>query len=194
MSTESDQAALGQAANVKKSLLRAIFEFVFCTAILFCIASFAYTSIDHRLTDSLEQAVEKHSQTIAFALRQQFEQEIGELRRAASIMEVSKVQAAELFNVVLSGHEGVSMGIMQMRGRPLAGRFLPQNAWADIDRAVEGAEVAVYRHGCGMLFAVPVSVGPLRAALYKVYDDEAFRRTFKALSYNGDGTLLLSYG
>ncbi len=178
----------------KQSILRLITEFLFVALLVGLAAFFAYTKIDEKIKEALCESVVKHSQTIAFSLKQQFDQEIYQLQTASIVLEGRQITPEELFKVATMDVPGKTLGIISAEGNVFAGEGLKPEVFETLKGVFLGESVMNYRTDSGLLFAVPVHLGDRTHMLYERYEDDALRHTFKALSYNGEGTIILLHG
>ncbi len=171
---------------------RFTFEFILFAILLCFVSFFAYQWMDNLLKEALNESVIRQSRTIAYGLEQQFEQELSKLRINAALLERERVRADELIEVSLAGsHTGKSMGLIAEGGTTVAGNPLPSEAYQSMQSAFSQGGAIDYRRDSGLLFAVPVNIEGEKFLLYERYDDAALREQFKALSFNGEGSLIL---
>ena len=170
---------------------RAVAEFVVLALILGVIGHFIYTKVDEELTKSLEESVALQSQSLAFGIEQQSKHMFDKLKTSASLVEQGKLSPYDFIDVSLIGMEGEKMGIVSQNGNTIAGTPLDSETLNNVQSAFTGTEVVKYRQDTGMTFAVPININGEPCILYSNFDDDAIRRRFQALSYNGAGTLYI---
>jgi len=173
------------------SLFGIVTEFLICTVIVGFVTFCAYHKIDNEIKDSLCESVVRQSKTIAFGLNQQFEQEIYQLQTAVAFLENEKVPPDEMIAVATMHIPGKTLGIIAEDGEILEGRGLPPEVFQSLADVFKGENVVNYRRDSGLLFAVPLNFQNRKCMFYECYNDEALKHTFKALSYNGEGTIIL---
>ncbi len=171
---------------------RSIFDFLLF-AMLLCFVSFwAYQWMDHLLKEALNESVMRQSRTIAYGLEQQFEQELSKLCTNAALLAKGRVRANDLIEVSLADSgTGKRMGLLAEDGTAVAGDPLRSDVYQSIKSAFSQGRTINYRRDSGLLFAVSVEMDGEKFLLYEQYDDTALREKFKALSFNGEGSLIL---
>ena len=174
--------------------VRAVIDFLMLSLIFGIIGYFVYQKVDAELTRSLEESVAQQSQSLAFGIEQQSRHTFDRLRTGANLVEQSKVSVEDLVSVSLIGSSGETMGIVTLDGKTIAGTPLPDETIKILYSAFRGLEVVKYRQNIGLIFAVPIKINGEQCVLYNCFDDDAVRRTFRALSYNGAGTLYIHNG
>ena len=173
---------------------RAVAEFIVLAVIFGIIGHAIYTKVDEELTSAFEKSVALQAQSLAFGIEQQSKHEFDKLRIAAALIEQGKLPVEDLFETTLSDTEGETMGIITKDGRTIAGSPLSNESLSNLHSAFNGVEVVKYRQNIGLTFAVPIKVEGESCVLYANFDDDAIRRKFQALSYNGAGTLYIHNG
>ena len=175
----------------KKSALGLVTEFLTFAVVVGLAAFFAYNKIDIEIKKALCESVVKHSQTIAFGLKQQFDQEIYQMQTAAYVLETEQLTPDELFKIASMNIQGKTLGIISEDGEVFEGVDLKPEVFKSLEEVFNAQNVIKYRKDSGLLFAVPVTLGGKTHMFYECYDNDALRHTFKAISYNGDGTIIL---
>ncbi len=171
---------------------RLVTEFLICAVVVGTLAFMAYSKIDSEIKDALCESVAKQSQTIAFGLKQQFNKEIQQMYTGAAVLEQNKVHFTDLAEVATM-HTPKMLGIMDINGRTLEGEGLSPDAFNSLEAVFWGEPVMNYRKEYGLLFAVPLTYQGKKAVFYECFSDEQIPDTFKAISYNGEGTIVLMY-
>ena len=177
-----------------KTAFALLTEFLICAVIIGTLAFVAYNKINQEIKQALCNSVEKHSKTIAFGIRQQFEQEIAQMQTGATILENKKLRADELIEIATMHLPGKTMGIIKDDGEVLVGRGLPPEVFESLSATFWNEKIVNYRNDTGLLFAVPLNLDGKRCMFYECFDDDAIRQAFKVLSYNGEGTVFLLHG
>ena len=180
--------------SMNSLVLRAISEFIALAIIFSIIVCSVYNKVDNELTKSLEESVALQSQSLAFGIEQQSRHMFDKLRTSASLIEQGKLSPYDFIDVSLIGMKGEKMGIITKNGDTIAGTPLDPDTIDNIQSAFTGTEVVKYRQDTGMTFAVPIKINDEPCILYSNFDDDAIRRRFQALSYNGAGTLYIHNG
>ena len=90
--------------------------------------------------------------------------------------------------------DGETMGVISQNGETIAGSSLTDEGISLLYDAFNGLEVVKYRQNIGLIFAVPIMINNNNCVLYVCFNDDAIRRKFQALSYNGAGTLYIHNG
>ena len=150
----------------------------------------AYCKISHHLNETLEHFVERNVRTIAYELNKSFHIEIESLQTRANFLEQGKVSPEELVTV-LSDLEGESVGIISHNGEILAGNAPPDRIIQATWDVYGGKKVIRYLRDIGLVFAVPVKIDGADCILFDYYNDEAVRKRFSTISFNGAGTVIL---
>ena len=185
---------------MKKSLIfenlkfRAAVEFLVLSLIFGVIGCFIYIKVDRELTKSLEESVAQQSQSIAFGIEQQSKHEFDKLQTGAKLIEQNKVSVTDFIEISLISTNGETMGMITQDGKTIAGTALTKEAINLLYSAFRGERVVKYRQNIGLIFAVPIKINDENAILYECFADDAIRRKFQALSYNGAGTLYVHNG
>ena len=196
----------------RKATLFTALDFLLMLLLLGIVTYLVHCRIDVVLTAALENSVTRQSRTVAFGLEQQFEQEMKTQRAWARLLMEEKI-SLDAYASTSNPGQGKIKGVMTTGGRVVSGDALPDGAlralreqavrggvdalgraldaeFSQAEDATDGAIVR-YRKDCGLIFAVPMVLGGQDCLLYECYNDEALRDKFKALSYNGDGTVIL---
>lgn len=172
---------------------RAVVDFLCCALILCLAGCIAYHWMDGLLKESLIESAARQSKTLAFGMEQQFDQELARLRTSADLMATGRVTVHDMIEMAQTEMEGKSAGILDGDGAALAGAPVPADAFQSLRRAeTEGASVS-YQADSGLFLAIPMQIAGQNCLLYECYDDDALRQKFKALSFNGEGSLILIY-
>ena len=174
--------------------VRAMVEFIVITSVLSLIGYAAYRTLDKELKSSLEESVALQSQSIAFGIEQQFEEEFKKLQSCSALAMKGKITFDNLIELSLVGTTGESMGILTRTGEVITGSSIPKEEFELFYNVFNGEKEIKYRSQYGLIFAIPITVDGQTCLLYDCFDDEATRRRFGALSYNGEGTLFLING
>ena len=177
-----------------KTAVALLTEFLICAVVIGTLAVIAYNKINHEIKYALCNSVEKHSKTIAFGIRQQFEQEIAQMQTAVAVLENKKLRADELIEIATMHMPGKTMGIITDDGEVLVGRGLPPDVFNSLFATFWNEKIVNYRNDTGLLFAVPLNLDGKRCMFYECFSDEAIKKAFKVLSYNGEGTVFLLHG
>ena len=177
-----------------KLIFGMVSEFLICAVIIGTLAFIAYNKINHEIKQALCTSVEKHSKTIAFGIRQQFEQEIAQMQTGALVLENKKIRADELIEMATMHLPGKTMGIISEDGKVLVGRGLPPEVFESLSATFWNEKIVNYRNDTGLLFAVPLNLDGKRCMFYECFSDDAIKKAFKVLSYNGEGTVFLLHG
>ena len=180
--------------SLNKLTLRAIVEFLVLLLIFSFIGVLIYAKVDDAITKSLEESVKQQAQTLAFGIEQPLKQEFDKLQTSSNLVEEGRVYVDDLVRISLIGTEGQKMGIIARSGEVIAGTSLTDEALKLLYSAFNGHEVLKYRQNIGLIFAVPIKIDNEACILYEIFDDDAIRRKFMALSYNGAGTLYIHNG
>ena len=177
-----------------KLIFSMVSEFLICATVVGTLAFIAYNKINHEIKQALCNSVEKHSRTIAFGIRQQFEQEIAQMQTGALVLENKKIRADELIEMATMHMPGKTMGIISEDGEVLVGRGLPPDVFESLSATFWNENIVNYRNDTGLLFAVPLNLDGKRCMFYECFSDAAIKEAFKVLSYNGEGTVFLLHG
>ena len=180
--------------SVNKLAVRAVVEFLVLFLIFCFVGALIYAKVDEALTKSLEESVAQQSQSMAFGIEQQSRHTFNKMRTGAKLAEQGKVSVQDLVSVSLIGSSGETMGIVTENGEVIAGTPLTDEAISILHSAFKGNEIVKYRQNIGLIFAVPINIDGEQCILYNCFDDDAIRRAFRALSYNGAGTLYIHNG
>ncbi|MBR6013003.1 MAG: response regulator [Selenomonadaceae bacterium] len=178
--------------NLRDSALntRSILEFIGIIVVVMVLTLFSYFQVSAMLNTALEDSVEKTVQTIAYELKKQFDLEIESLETRAGYVEKHKVHPNELV-MSLDDIEGENVGIISTSGELLAGRKPPDEIINVTWLVYDGRSVIRYLRGVGLVFAVQMQVDGKEYVLFDYYNDEAVRKKFRTISFNGDGTVIL---
>ena len=179
----------------KNSLVaRAISECLLLVSILFLIGFFVYNKLDLTLKESLEESVALQSQSIAFGIQQQFDEEFKKLESCATLVERGQITFENLIDLSTVGTNGESMGILKRNGELIAGSPLTAEQFKLFENVFNGEREIKYRVNYGLMFAIPIQVDNETCLLYDCFNDEMARKRFGAMSYNGEGTLYFLNG
>jgi len=129
-----------------KTAFALLTEFLICAVIIGTLAFVAYNKINHEIKQALCNSVEKHSRTIAFGIRQQFEQEIAQMQTGATILENKKLRADELIEIATMHLPGKTMGIIKDDGEVLVGRGLPPEVFESLSATFWNEKIVNYRN------------------------------------------------
>ena len=177
--------------SVNRLVIRAIIEFVVLASILSLIGYSAYYKLETSLKASLEEAVALQAKSIAVGLNNQFNEKFHKLRAAAYIAESGQVAIENIDEVFMVGTKGESLGIVTKDNKAIIGYPLPQILVERFQKVFEGEQVVKYHNSLGLIFAVPVKVDGETCLLYNAISSKAVKTIFNAVSYNGDGTVIL---
>ncbi|MBO4400760.1 MAG: response regulator [Selenomonadaceae bacterium] len=177
---------------MKNSLtVRTGIEFLALALVLGLITLLAYHKIDSSMKQSLTEVVAFHSRTVGFGLEKQFDQELNEMRIAATVAVQAEDPVNELGKIATVKYPGMILGLLRKDGSSIIGKTLPSDAFNAVAEVFEGNAIVTYRKSCGLLFAVPIVFNGKTCIMYELYPDKIMRGKFGALSYNGAGTLIL---
>ena len=174
--------------------VRAVIEFCALAFIFIVIGYFIYYKLDTSLKESLEESVALQSQSIAFGIEQQFDEEFKKLESCATLAMQGKITFDNLIELSTVGAKGESMGILRRDGSVVAGSPMTKDEIALFLRVFDGDRDIKYRSEYGLICAIPISVDGETCLLYDCFDDDAIRKRFNAISYNGEGTLFFING
>ena len=178
----------------KNLVIRATIEFVVLTSILTFIGYFVYSNMDKMLKDSLEESVALQGKSIAVGLKNQFDEEFNKLHSAARVTEQGIVAISDLPSIFVTFGEEEELGVVTPDGRVLAGSPIKSDLIKDLENVFNGKDMMKFHNdGCGLVFAVPVKIDGQTCMLYNSHSIETVRKKFKAISYNGEGTIFLIY-
>ncbi|MBQ7479355.1 MAG: response regulator [Selenomonadaceae bacterium] len=172
---------------------RAVVDFLCCALILCLIGGLAYHWMDGLLKEALIESAARQSKTLAFGMEQQFDQELAKLRTNAELIATGRVTASDMIEMAQTEMEGKSVGILDGTGTAFAGDSVSAPVFQDIRRAESEGIPISYQSGHGLFFVIPMQLAGQSYLLYECYDDNALRQKFKALSFNGEGSLILIY-
>ena len=174
------------------SLARSLSEFLLITIVVIEIGCLIYQNVNTLLISALEKSVTKSVRTVAFGINSQFSQEITELKTRARLLSNSSIDARELLAANTSMYKGGRlMGIVSRDGSLTYGDYPKGLTIEELTTAFYGDSLIKYKKKYGLFFVVPTRINGEPAALCERYDDETMRQKFRALSYNGDGTVIL---
>ncbi len=180
--------------SINKIKIQAFAEFVALSLIFAIIGYFVYIKVDSELKKSLEESVALQSQSLAFGIEQQSKHEFEKLKTGAKLVERNKVTIEDLIEISLIGAEGENIGVLREDGSVIAGSALKDECLKLISDVFDDKDIVKYTKCSGLIFAVPIEIENQICALYCQFDDDAVRRKFRALSYNGAGTLYIHNG
>ena len=172
---------------------RAAADFLCCALFLCLMGSLAYHWMDGLLKESLIESAARQSKTLAFSMEQQFDQELDRLRTSTDLIATGRVTVHDMIEVAQTEMAGKTVGILSEDGTTLAGDSVPAADFQALRQAESEGAVVSYQSGCGLFFAIPMQMAGQNCLLYECYDDDALRQKFKALSFNGEGSLILIY-
>ncbi len=175
-------------------LMRAITEFLILLSVFGLAGYLIYVKIDKELTESLEESVALNSQSIAYGLNKQFDEEFQKLESCAALAEKGEMTYQNLIDVSVVRMIGESMGILTREGELIIGDPISEEEFALLKNVFEGERTIKYRKEYGLIFAIPIKVNGQTCLLYDHFTDDAFRKKFNALSYNGKGALFFING
>ncbi len=168
-----------------------ILLFVACLSVITCWAAYRTQVL---LSKTLERNVARQASDLSVMAEERFGQEFHTLSLAAGLLSsVSDPMTTERVLSELRGKtSGVSVGLLSIEGKPLAGSPLSQWDFLTVTRALRGQTAVDYCTGRGILFAVPVRHGGnVRAVLYRLYSDTVLSEQFKLTEYHPSIHLLL---
>ena len=174
---------------------RAMIEFCILASIFIAIGYFIYHKLDTSLKESLEESVTLQSQSIAFGMNRQFDEEFKKLESCGSLAERGEIPFDKLPNLILAeANGGESIGILTQDGDLIAGSPMDKELLQLFQRVFEGEQDIKYRSPYGLIFAIPIQIDGQTCLFYDCFNDEETRRRFGALSYNGAGALVFLSG
>ena len=174
--------------------VRAVIEFIVIASILVLVGYFIYHKLDSALKESLEESVTQQSQSVAFGLDRQFNEEFNKLESCATLAVQGKVTFENAIEICLTKATGESMGIVTPNGRVIAGSPMTEEELQLFQKVFNGERDIKYRFGYGLIFAIPIQVDGQTCLFYDCFENEEIRRRFGALSYNGAGALIFLNG
>ena len=170
--------------------LRAAMECLVLIIVVILAGFASYCHISTYLNETLESFVARSTRTIAFELNKSFHLELESLQKRASFLEQHKISVAELVTV-LNDIDGESVGVISSKGEILAGDAPPEKIVNATWEVYGGKKIIKYLRGIGLVFAVPVEIDGENCILFDYYDDEAVRKKFNTINFNGSGTVIL---
>ena len=174
--------------------LRAVTEFIVFASILSLIGYFVYYKMDMRLKESLEESVALQGKSIAVGLKNQFDEEFNKLHSAVRVTEQGIVAISDLPSIFVTSTQEETLGVVAPDGRVLAGPPIKNEFIRDLENVFNGKDMMKFHDdGCGLVFAVPVKIDGQTCMLYNSHSIETVRKKFKAISYNGEGTIFLIF-
>ena len=180
--------------SINKLTARALTEFIILAGILSLIGYFVYYKMDMRLKESLEESVALQGKSIAVGLKNQFDEEFNKLHSAVRVTEQGTVAISDLPSIFVTSTQEETLGVVAPDGRVLAGPPIEGDLLKDLEDVFNGKDMMKFHDdGCGLVFAVPVKIDGQTCMLYNSHPIETVRKKFKAISYNGDGTIFLIY-
>ena len=175
--------------------VRAVIEFVVIASILSLLGYAAYYKLDASLKKSLEESVTLQSQSIAFGMNRQFDEEFKKLESCGSLAERGEITFDKLPDLILAeANGGESIGILTQYGDVIVGSPMDKELLQLFQKVFEGEQEIKYRSPYGLIFAIPIQVDGQTCLFYDCFNDEETRRRFGALSYNGVGALIFLNG
>jgi|GEM_PF-464454 len=197
-----------------KLALRVTVEILLCACILGLVCFTVYCKMDNLLTGALEESAARQARTVAFGLEQQFQQVLAEMQDWAYLAEQGRIDVEMLKEDAASlKQQGKLTGILDRGGNLLVGNPMPRSVFDSLflppqeestnklgaainhtfwwGETVKEPPIVQYRSDMGLIFAVPIHFRGQDCILYVCYEDKALREKFRALSYNGDGTVIL---
>ncbi len=179
--------------SFNKFVLRATVEFV-ASALVICVVGYAvYNKVDEVLIESIGESVAQQCQSIAYTLQERFQHKLDELQTRADLLEENKLTPQSVIDVDTFGtKDGRIRGILRRDASVVVGDPLPENVFSSTLSAFAGSQAIDYVKGYGLLFVVPVNVDGEPCVFYELFNDEAVKIFYKAIIYNGKGTLVLS--
>ncbi len=156
-----------------------------------CLGVFIYFKMDSSLKTALEESVTLHSQTVAYGIEKQFDEEFKKLVACAAMAEQGKISYASLIELSTMNVQGETMGIVARDGKTVIGAPMPADKASLFPEVFKGKRSIKYFNEYGLVFAIPIHMNGQNCMLYDCFNDEAIRKRFNAMSYNGEGTLML---
>ena len=170
--------------------LRTILEVLALILIVTLGGFLSYCHIATKLNEALEDAVAKSTRTIAYELDKSFKIEMSSLRARAKMIEEGKISSADLV-MALMNFDSRHTGIILPNGNVLTGDLPPERIVDATQKVLDGESTIRYLRDIGLIFAVPVEIDGQTCVLFDYYDDDAVRKTFNTINFNGDGTVIL---
>ena len=170
--------------------LRPIVDVFLLTFVLAFLGFLAYCHISRHLNATLEDFVAKNTRTIAYELDKNFNLEMSSLRRRANMVEENKISPTDLLTA-FEDFNGRRTGIILSDGNILSADAFPEQIVDATQKVFDGENVIRYLHDIGLVFAVPVQIDEQPCILFDYYDDNAVRKKFSTINFNGDGTVIL---
>ena len=170
--------------------LRTILEVLTLILIVTVGGLLAYCHISNKLNDALEDAVAKNTKTIAYELDKRFKLEMSSLRTRVKMIEDGRFSPATLVDSLMN-FDNRRTGIIFPNGNILAGKSIPEQIIDATQKVFDGEDTIRYIHEVGLIFAVPVEIDGQTCVLFDFYDDDAVRKNFNTINFNGDGTVIL---
>ncbi len=180
--------------SLKELTWDAVVKILVLAAIFVFSGFLIYHELDTSLKASLEESVTLHSQTIAYSIDKQFEEEFNKLAACSTMAEQGKITYENLLELSAVGINGEVMGIISKDQSTVIGMPIPSDKIDKFKEVFDRKRAIKYFSGYGLVFAMPININGEICMLYDCFNDEAIRRRFNAVSYDGEGTLILMNG
>lgn len=139
-----------------------------------------------------EKQVTEQARSLAALSAEQFELEIYALENAAAKVPADVEADDEILELVISGSENVSMGLLCLDGTALVGDTLSFSDFPGIQNAFRGNSSVCYKEGQGILFTTPVyDEENVKYTLYKLFDESVLLDKFGISCYKGHGKVAI---
>ena len=171
----------------EKYIKKIIWQFAMLLAVLIAAGLLMGSEVNNLLNATLEKMMAKQLADLSIVAEERFKKELEDLRLVAKYLEMDSgaVSEEKFLQILKSGKDDVSVGLLRLDGTPIRGKVLSKWDFQRLPAAYRGNDVIDYCNGKGLLFAVPVlHGGNVKAVIYRLYDDSLLNELFGLSEYN----------